>query len=489
VTRDPRNWFSVASLDLSDRLLLAATVLLPWAFGGIEIWAYRLAGLLIVVAATLRIGSANGLDRRLRRVRMLLVPAILMLVLAALQLLPLPPSLLAGLSPKAHALYATTFPGYETGRVEDPIAGLEALALAQVPEVDGIADPRGANAPLSDTLGGRWDGWRPVSLAPAFTLERIFWYVPLLIAFLMFLAGSHDTERRRVFQAVLFLDFLALALFGLVFAAIGNDKLFWVRSTVQDTTPFGPYVNPAHFGAVMELALPWVVAAAWSALRLKRRAPLPFPILAATAGCCLAAGLLSGSLAAVVLMTAALVAVGLVLQPRQGIRRLLAVGLAGGAAIASLLLALTGLGGRLARVLELGPGGIADIERLAGWRAAWAMLGDFRLTGAGIGAFREVFPIYAPAGGDARMRHLHNDYFEIVVETGWTGAVLLAWLIVAFAWLALRNSKRSLTSNGLLIGLACLFVHALVDFNHQIPANALLFVAAAGIAVSREKSE
>ena len=487
--RNPRSWFSVASLDLPDRLLLFAVVLLPWAFGGIEIWAYRLAGLLIVVAATLRCGRGTGPDWHLRSIRVLLVPAILILALASFQLLPLPPSLLARMSPKAHALYASTFPGYETGQTDDPIAGMEAQALAQVPEVDGIPDPRAADEQLSSAVGGRWDGWRPVSLAPAFTLERIFWYVPLLIAFLMFHAGSRNVERRRVFQAVLFLDFLALALFGLVFAAIGNDRLYWIRPTVQDTNPFGPYVNPAHFGAVMELAVPWVVAAAWSARRLKRRSALPFPMLLATAGCCLLAGILSASRATVVLMTAGLAAVALVVQQSRRRRWVLAAGFAGSVAIGSVLLALSGMGGRLARFFELGPGGLADVERLAGWRAAWTMLRDFLLTGAGIGAFRDVFPIYAPAGGDARMRHLHNDYFEVVVETGWPGALLLVWLTLAFAWLALRNSKRNLPTNGLLIGLACLFAHAAVDFNHQIPANALLFVAVAGMVVAREEPE
>jgi len=201
------------------------------------------------------------------------------------------------------------------------------------------------------------------------------------------------------------------------------------------------------------------------------------------------AGVLSGSRAALVLITVALVAVALVVQRERGGRWMLTSGLVGALAIGSLLLALSNVGGRLSRFFEFGPGGLADVERLAGWRGAWTMLTDFLLTGAGIGAFREVFPIYAPAGGDARMRHLHNDYLEVVVETGWPGALLLVWLIGAFAWLALRNSKRSITAKGLLIGLACLFAHAAVDFNHQIPANALLFVAAAGMIVSREEPE
>ena len=489
MTRDPRRWLSLAPLDLPDRLLLAAVVLLPWAFGGIEIWAYRCAALLIVVAATLRLAPSFDRNWHLRRVRWLVVPAVLILGLVLLQLLPLPPAVLARVSPTAHELYSSAFSGYAGGTLGDPIAGLEAQALAQVPEVEGIPLPRDQDESLSDSLGGRWQGWRPISLAPALTIERIFWYVPLLIAFLMFQAGSRDGQRRRTFEAVLFLDFLALALFGLVFATIGNDKLYWIRSTVQDSIPFGPYVNPANFAAVMELAVPWVGAAAVSAQRFKRHAILPLPFLIAIAVCCLLAGMLSGSRAAVVLMTAALIALAWVVQNRSRVRRLLAAGGVGIVAIGTLLVSLTGIGPRVARFFEFGASGLADVERLAGWRAAGAMLKDFLLTGAGIGAFREVFPIYAPAGGDARMRHLHNDYFEVVVETGWPGALLLIWMIGAFAWLAVSHSRRSLTSRGLLIGLACLFAHAAIDFNHQIPANALLFVVAGGMMVAREESE
>ena len=37
----------------------------------------------------------------------------------------------------------------------------------------------------------------------------------------------------------------------------------------------------------------------------------------------------------------------------------------------------------------------------------------------------------------------------------------------------------------MLLGVAAMSVHAVADFNHQIPANALLFVILAGILVSR----
>ena len=41
------------NLGLEDFLLLGAILLLPWAFGGVEIWAYRGAAFLIAIAASI----------------------------------------------------------------------------------------------------------------------------------------------------------------------------------------------------------------------------------------------------------------------------------------------------------------------------------------------------------------------------------------------------------------------------------------------------
>ena len=57
--RGPRNWLSIESLDLPDRLLLLAVVVLPWAFGGVEIWAFRSAMMDFLVKPL----SGEDLDR------------------------------------------------------------------------------------------------------------------------------------------------------------------------------------------------------------------------------------------------------------------------------------------------------------------------------------------------------------------------------------------------------------------------------------------
>ena len=105
MSRDGGSLSLLRQLDLSDRLLLAAIVLLPWAFGGIEIWAYRAAQLLIVAAVIARYSDVGEFGRSVMRRRGIAVPVVLLGLLAVLQLLPLPLSLIETLSPQTGAIY------------------------------------------------------------------------------------------------------------------------------------------------------------------------------------------------------------------------------------------------------------------------------------------------------------------------------------------------------------------------------------------------
>ena len=56
---------------------------------------------------------------------------------------------------------------------------------------------------------------------------------------------------------------LLLSGIALIYAATSNGKLLWVRETLNPARPFGPYVNPNHFGGIMELAVPWLLGYSW----------------------------------------------------------------------------------------------------------------------------------------------------------------------------------------------------------------------------------
>ena len=129
---------------------------------------------------------------------------------------------------------------------------------------------------------------------------------------------------------------------------------------------------------------------------------------------------------------------------------------------------------------------VADKGRGA---AAPVQLVDYPVTGIGFGTFREVAPRYMQAGSSKRFNRAHNDYVEVVSDGGVITGVLVLWLSAAFGMRAARRVRRhngtlSASRLGLALGLASLCLHALVDFNHQIPANALLFVSMAAMLVT-----
>jgi O-antigen ligase len=118
------------------------------------------------------------------------------------------------------------------------------------------------------------------------------------------------------------------------------------------------------------------------------------------------------------------------------------------------------------------------------------MIGDFPITGSGFGTFREVFPRYLPRGSVFDWLQAHNDYLEVLLDGGIVALALVAWLAVAYGRRLVRavRSSRSPARLGLALGIAALAAHAFVDFNHQIPANALLFVTLAALAVPAERA-
>jgi hypothetical protein len=129
-------------LELEDFLLLAAVLVLPWAFGGVEIWAYRSASLLLAASAAValwRDGWAGlGLDRTARW----LIPALLLAIWAIVQITPLPGGVVNRLSPTADAVYRSTFPGYPDRAEPVSVEAVESMAIERLDEAAGLPEPR-----------------------------------------------------------------------------------------------------------------------------------------------------------------------------------------------------------------------------------------------------------------------------------------------------------------------------------------------------------
>lgn len=119
-------------------------------------------------------------------------------------------------------------------------------------------------------------------------------------------------------------------------------------------------------------------------------------------------------------------------------------------------------------------------ERLRAPRAALGLVADAPWLGHGGGAFEVAFPPYKTA--DVIPYHFdyaHDDYVQQAAEVGLLGLALWLGVGLAAGWRALRllGPSQPRLHRGVavatLTALCSLGLHSLVDFNLQIPANAL----------------
>jgi O-antigen ligase len=116
-------------------------------------------------------------------------------------------------------------------------------------------------------------------------------------------------------------------------------------------------------------------------------------------------------------------------------------------------------------------------------RTAMALVKDYPLVGSGGGSFYTVFFSYRPPRyGNNFVDHAHNDYVEIAADYGLVGLGILGLLVVLTAVTTVRvmATRQSPLAWGVAFGvtmaIVALALHSTVDFNLQIPANAMTIV-------------
>ena len=120
--------------------------------------------------------------------------------------------------------------------------------------------------------------------------------------------------------------------------------------------------------------------------------------------------------------------------------------------------------------------------------SALPLFKDYWLTGSGVGSFYNIFCQYDHNGSMGFWDHVHNDYVEFACEFGVIGFVPLS-LAVLFslhagmkAQLNQHTGIRRGMGFGSVMGIIAILIHSCVDFNLQIPSNALLFILNMAIA-------
>jgi O-antigen ligase len=108
---------------------------------------------------------------------------------------------------------------------------------------------------------------------------------------------------------------------------------------------------------------------------------------------------------------------------------------------------------------------------------------DFPIAGSGGGSFYNIFLSYrTPSYGYTFVDHTHNDFVEIATDYGLLGLCILGGLVAMTLATTLKvmSKRKSRLPWGIAFGvtmsIVTLLIHSTVDFNLQIPANAMTIV-------------
>ena len=324
-----------------------------------------------------------------------------------------------------------------------------------------------------------------ITVYPFQTRIELLKYTALLALFFLCAQSYRKLEHWHGFVWFLLILGFAVSVFAILQHFTFNGKLYWVREIQFGGIPFGPYVNRNHFAGLVELLIPPGLAIL--ILRAERRDQLPlvalftlFPI---------GALFLSASRGGIIsfLGEIGLLAFLILFRRREG-RELAAAGLVVVLAIA--FVSWLGIGRALERFASYKTLEVSEGRRIEMLQGTWRIFLDHPIAGTGLGTLQKVFPLYETIYDGLIVNHSHNDYAEVLAETGVIGGLCGLAFLVLLAWTGWENivAEKELMNlayhAGALVACFGLLIHATVDFNFHIPSNALVFLLQAALATS-----
>src|ERR1017187_5005981 len=310
-------------------------------------------------------------------------------------------------------------------------------------------------------------------------------YVSYGIALLIAAECAREEGARKIFGLAMVVFGACYAFFALAQELTSNGKIFWMHSPQFHGSIYGSYVNHDHYAGLMEMLVPIPFVLSMGHLLRGGKRALVGSCAVLMAGTIFLSGSRGGMLAFVLEMV---LFAALTLGQRRSPRTAL-----GTMAVCVLILALLiflGKGQVLGRLGDLSPGMRLDITkdslRMFSKRPVW---------GWGLGTLPTVYPSYRSFYTNLFVNEAHNDYAQLLVETGLLGFGLMLWFLVLLYRYGLPTSRRwefqwdGAVSLAALLGCTGILLHSFVDFNLQMPANAALFYVLCGLAASRLLAE
>jgi O-antigen ligase len=303
--------------------------------------------------------------------------------------------------------------------------------------------------------------------------------------FIVFFLGAQAFRSRADLTALAWCVILfcfAVSVLTIIQHFTAGNTIYWLEP-VNGGEPYGPYVDRDHFAGFVELTLP--VGLALMAFRGVRRELLPLMTLFTIVP--VGALVLSGSRGGLIGFTFEIGILGWMMWKRRALRSG-RVAVIGAVAVAALFfVSWVGASRAIQRLSALKSPDVTFGRRISMARSAAHIFFDHPLKGCGLGTLVAVYPRYETEYDGRIVEHVHNDYMETLAETGLLGGLCGA----AFLWLLYSAAKKNFAAEqghfslglhaGAIMAVGGLLLHSFVDFNLQLPANALLFLLQAYI--------
>jgi len=446
---------------LSKRLFFFLLVFTPLAFGTTEPWSYAVMEILTAIALLaffIFTIKHNGPVYQVPG----MVPLLVFLGYILFQLVPLPPALVAFLSPKAFEIHTVTRAVTETS------------------------------------------GFMTLTVHPKSTVTEFFRYATYGMFYVLTvqLLARKELLRTTVFVVAVFGGLLAFS--SILQFYLTTDMALWFRYAPNNSIVMGPYANHNHYAGLMEMIFPLVLGLflfyrprihntslirGIAEIFSQEKANIHI-LIGASALLIVVSIFVSLSRGAMISTVASLVLFSVLLLKRRISRGNTLV------IMAVIIFATLGIGWFgwdqiLDRFAQLkNAHGMIHESRLDFWKDTREVIRDFTVTGSGMGTFSHVYPLYRTIISDRFLSHAHNDYLELLSEGGIVGfflAALFLGVVLVKTWkvfLQRRDAFSIYLYIGSVTAMAAILVHSVTDFNLHIGANGLWFFFAAGMAVA-----
>jgi len=361
------------------------------------------------------------------------------------------------------------------------VAAIAVIALQMVP------------LPSSILTSGRHGamGASSISLTPYETLAALLCVIPPLATFCA-IAGLRAYRPSWLAAALVVGALAGITLGALQVTSATPGSPWYLYSETNYGLGVGFFANANHMATLLVITIAFVAAiAAGGRSRNIQRYSALLSILAGALLILLVGLALNGSLAGYALALPVLAASALIVLPAASRLRRWLIGLAALSVLAAVVgLASSSIGGsRIGQSATTSVQSRAQILSTTGKAIA-----DYLPLGSGLGSFVRVYPLKEKPESitSVYVIHAHNDYAEIALELGAPGIMLILlfmvwWFSAVFAvW---RRGEAGPYARAASIASAAILIHSLVDFPLRTAAISACFAMCLAMLSDRRQSQ